>query len=86
MTVATTIGFVLQCKTCKEEFLVDGTAEFTDKRSGREMVAYWSPGLDRPVVEKIVGFSLGTGDTFQCFGCRALEWIEEIKNDQDRSH
>jgi len=75
MTANVTMGFVLPCRICGQEFMVGRTKEFEEARSSARRLAYFAPDAasgDRPV-----GYSSGDGDSFACKHCHAAEWASK---------
>ena len=68
-------GFKLPCRLCGAEFLVGPTSEFTESGTEKELTAYWA--ADAVEGDKAVGFSEGTGDSFECKPCHAVKWMKE---------
>ncbi len=73
--VTSLYGFNLPCRICSAELLVGPTSEFIESGTDKELTAYWAAGAAEG--DKAVGFSEGTGDSFECAPCHAVKWVKE---------
>jgi len=73
MSITITEGVTLKCRLCNSEVSVIGAVEFNESGTGKR-TAYYDPAT-----HNITGVSEGLGDTFECFQCLAMKWIEHAK-------
>ena len=79
--ITTTTGFLMECRLCKTEKLVDATALFKENGLDREVTVYFHPNAQAK--DKPIGYSdNGSGDRFACRICHILEWYELVKKEQ----
>lgn len=66
------MGFNLPCRCCGDTLLVDQTQTLVEKYTNKNITAYFA--ADARADDKAVGYSEGTGDSFECKRCHAVNW------------
>lgn len=81
--ITSVIGFKLLCRVCKCEFIIgDHSKPFPEAETWTILTGYWSadaPHDDEKYLERPIGYSEGTGDSFECKWCHAEKWAAQVK-------